>query len=139
MPRKPCEPEELQIHSDGLGFAIFTDIQQRRQWSLSTNERDFLTAYAAILSQFVQTSAGRVLINQLMTGREIIVPDRIHQRMDDILSEIFDKIREREEAAEREDPACPSGNTRSCTTSWSARGRAFLSPYPLGWDDSSPV
>jgi hypothetical protein len=25
--------------------------------------------------------------------------------MDDILSEIFDKIREREEAAEREDPA----------------------------------
>lgn len=102
---KPCEPEELQVHSDGLGFAIFTDIQQRRQWSLSTNERDFLTAYAAIMSQFVQTSAGRILINQLMTGREISVPDRIHQRMDDILSEIFDKIREREEAAEREDPA----------------------------------
>jgi len=101
---KPREPEELQVHADGLGFAVFADIQQRRQWSLSTNGRDFLTAYAVIMSQFVQTSAGRILINQLMTSQDIKVPDRVHQRMDDILSEIFDKIREREEAAEREDP-----------------------------------
>lgn len=99
---KPSEPEELQVHADGLGFAVFADIQQRRQWSFSTNGRDFLTAYAVITSQFVQTSAGRILINQLMTGRDVVVPDRIHQRMDDILSDIFDKIREREAEAQRE-------------------------------------
>lgn len=102
---KPREPEELQVHADGLGFAIFTDIQQRRQWSLSTKGHDFFTAYAVILSQWVQTSAGRILVNQLMTGRDIRVPDRLHQRMDHILSEIFDKIRERErEAQEYERP-----------------------------------
>ena len=93
---KPKEPEELQIHADGLGFAVFDDIQQRRQWSISTNAHDFLTAYAVIVSQFVQTSAGRILVNRLMTSRDIPVPDRLNRRMDTRLSRIFVKVHERE-------------------------------------------
>lgn len=90
---KPKEPEELQIHADGFGFAVFTDIQQRRQWAISTNESDFLTAYAVIMSQFVQTSAGRILVNQLMTSPDPVIRDRGRRRIDSILADIFGKIR----------------------------------------------
>jgi len=92
---KPEEPEELQIHADGLGFAVFTDVQQRRQWSISTNENVFLTTYAVIMSQFVQTSAGRILINQLVTSPDPVLPDRSQQRIESILAGIFDKMRKR--------------------------------------------
>ena len=99
---KPAEPKELQIHADGFGFAVFTDVQQRRQWSISTDERDFLTAYAVITSQFVQTSAGRVLVNQLMTSPEPTMRSRSRQRIKSSLVKIFTKMREKSREAELE-------------------------------------
>jgi DNA-directed RNA polymerase subunit beta' len=98
--KKPKEPEELQIHANGLGFAVFNDIQQRRHWSLSTDQQNFLTAYATILSHFVQTTAGRILVNQLMTGGDIAIPDRIQKRMDDELMYIFEQQLLKEEQAD---------------------------------------
>jgi hypothetical protein len=86
---KPREPEELQVNADGLGFAVFSDIQQRREWSLSIDQYRFLTTYAIVTSHFVQTTAGRILVNQLMNSPDRIIPDHIQRQMDTQLQDIF--------------------------------------------------
>lgn len=63
-------PIELQIQADGFGFAVFDGLQQHRHWAISTQESDFLTAYALILAQYVQTTVGRVLVNQLILSHD---------------------------------------------------------------------
>lgn len=98
---KPKKPEELQINADGLGFAVFSDIQQRREWSLSIDQYRFLTAYAMIASHFVQTTAGRILVNQLMNGPDSAIPDRIQRQMDNQLLDIFEQQRFAEERSDQ--------------------------------------
>lgn len=101
----PQEPEEIHIYSDGTGSLVFSDTQQRRQWSVSTNEVDFFTAYAFILSQFVRTTPGRILINQFLAGRDTIISDRMYQQVEETLSQVFSKM------LEKEKEALESGNT----------------------------
>lgn len=98
---KPNNAEELQINADGLGFVVFSDIQQRREWSLSTDQYRFLTAYAMIISHFVQTTAGRILVNQLMNGPDSVIPDRIQRQMDNKLLDIFEQQRFAEERSDQ--------------------------------------
>ena len=98
---KPKAPEELQIHADGLGFALFIDLHQRRQWSFSTNEGDFLTAYATILSQFVQTTAGRVLVNHVMTSPDPTTSKQLRRHMKRMLKTIFAEFQRQADDVQR--------------------------------------
>ena len=58
-------PTEIQINTGGSGAIIYSDSQEYGQWSISTDQVRFQESFWMLNSQYILTTIGRILVNQL--------------------------------------------------------------------------
>lgn len=74
-------PEEIQLAANASGLLIEPKYQERGVYALSTDDQ-FYCAYMHLLRQYVRTTVGRILFNDVLSTSSSSVPSAIQGRLD---------------------------------------------------------